>query len=694
MSAIELSPKQLEAVNAEGPVLVTGPAGSGKTETIIQRIFKRRKYIDFGNDRYFVLTHTRATRYKYLERLNYRGTVKNIHAACFSEIEGWRGTRPIVWGTSRSVKRIEGILRSKGLLQRYDKYIVYCYITYIKNFQYEKTPFGIDKETISILPEFRTIHEEISTLPDISHMVKVEGWPRSWKSEIPDVIYQYQCELVKSKALDLNDLLLFVYFRIINQADRSDIYRSRGILNMSKDKTLYVDDIQDFNWLQYRIFQEYSRHATGLYVASDPNYIINQFRGGAHTTNQLLHDTPKIKVIQLPQISYRSTSKISLITEFLKSNKFDYPVIEGKYEVRKIPSSTLSEFIEGNKGFRYLTPPAAGYNPIAILETTDEITELDSIVRFIRYILSLKSSDKNRYRHRDILLLYPKYSQGKELEETLMSSGIPCVEIGRWDENSRATHESEKEDKVGILSLYRSKGLEAKIVILIGLEDPDSDHSIGYREDNVNALLHIGINRAREYVLLCWTSSRGDTLYESKLWIERLQSFWTKANQREIANYKKRIDVLKEQITEMEASIKRRNIAYIKELTELKEKLKNSLIEKAEAYSEMKIYEKRHNEKRKELERYIAENEKLQNEVTGFQMLIGRTKEQYERMQNMILELNSELTIGSIPFGIRVRRVNHEVGTVMAKSDDSVTVMLKDGRTEEWLVRELQKVIE
>lgn len=407
---------------------------------------------------------------------------------------------------------IEEILESRNLSSKYEPYSVYSYISYLKNHPQQQDLFVSKDMAIQLSPAFYDTHEKLSQSSNIQKFFQSEGWPSNWLQDVNEVTHEYQQTIFGERAIDYDDMLLIVHQKI-NKAD----------FKLGKAGTLIVDDIQDFNWLQYEIYKKYQLEAREVYIVSDPNYRVNDFRSGGNTTTRLIQDNPNIRVIELDPRSFRSTHTNVLISGVLRNESFKYPLCKGEYSEMNVPYYQINRYIEKMEDYRYHKTTSSEGLSIAILETDNEWTECDRIAEFIQYILRIdqeEGSEGGKYRLQDVLLLFPKYWQGKDLEHELRSRRVPSTLVGGYKEGDEHIENPFKSDTVKITSLYKSKGIEAKIVIIIGMEDPKSDQHIAYREGQVNAMLHIGINRAREFTLLCWTGSRNGHIYTKKPWPE------------------------------------------------------------------------------------------------------------------------------------------------------------------------------
>lgn len=108
----------------------------------------------------------------------------------------------------------------------------------------------------------------------------------------------------------------------------------------------------------------------------------------------------------------------------------------------------------------------------------------------------------------DIVVLHPQQWQGRIVAEALKKARIPRS----WLSNSKTKKQYDpREDKVAVMTIHSSKGLEFPRVILVGIGHLDDS------EDNRASwarLLYVGMTRAQDYLLM--TTSR-DNRYSREL---------------------------------------------------------------------------------------------------------------------------------------------------------------------------------
>jgi DNA helicase-2/ATP-dependent DNA helicase PcrA len=221
-------------------------------------------------------------------------------------------------------------------------------------------------------------------LPD-----QYEGRSSSPLASIVARVYPaYQAELLKSNAVDFDDLLLH----------SATLLRDNPEIRASLDaryRYIMVDEYQDTNLSQYTIVRALSLDYPNLAVTGDPDQSIYGWRG-ANLGNILdfERDYPDVTVVFLEQ-NYRSTKRILRIADRLISHN----------KLRK-PKDLFTENSEGSS--------------VRLVTYATQKDEADAIAERILHLI-----EKEKYEPRDIAIFYRVNALSRSLEFSLRAHGIP-----------------------------------------------------------------------------------------------------------------------------------------------------------------------------------------------------------------------------------------------------------------------------
>ena len=212
------------------------------------------------------------------------------------------------------------------------------------------------------------------------------------KSKIADCYEMYQKELLKSDAMDFDDIIFNTVKLLQENDDVLELYQKQF-------KYVMVDEYQDTSHAQYVLVSLLAGGYKNICVVGDDDQSIYRFRGA--TIENILsfeNQYSNAKVIRLEQ-NYRSTQNILDGANAVISNN------------------------KNRKGKSLWT--AAGAGDKIILNTVDnEAAESSFIAEEI-----LKNVDAGR-KMSDHAILYRTNAQSRNLEITLTKSGIPHKIIG------------------------------------------------------------------------------------------------------------------------------------------------------------------------------------------------------------------------------------------------------------------------
>jgi len=307
---------------------------------------------------------------------------------------------------------------------------------------------------------------------------------------------RYEALLARENLWDYEDLLARPVRLLLRQPDLRDSYQRRF-------HHLLVDEYQDLNEAQYRLFRVLAGSQAEIVAIGDPDQAIYGFRGARPEYFARFHE-------DFPQaVRYR----------FIETYRLPVPVLRAAERLLQVDGVTLEPMVSRQ----------AGDLPVVLLEAGSAAAEARIIAREIENLvggMSHRTLEDHRLRYREpdqevgfkeIAVLYRLHRQGDEVERALQEAGIPCQKaregVGpEWEDLDPAA------EKVKLLTLHASKGLEFPYVFIAGCEAGLIPYAPEHGDPGDAAeerrLLYVGLTRARCQVIL--TRARSRTLWGIK----------------------------------------------------------------------------------------------------------------------------------------------------------------------------------
>jgi len=366
---INLSSQQNEIINSPAnKILVLGCAGTGKTTTLIYKVYSTIKEKQIESDSLLIVTFTKKAAEdikKRLEKLLARD-VKDL----------WLGTLHTI-----------------------------CYRILKK--EAPRLDFSEDFEIVEdSLKALRTLAHKsgFQKLRLIKH--KIEYWKsrlippkfalknseNEWDKTCAEVYQQYQQSLKDNNLMDFDDLIYYTA-KLLENADLLKEYAS-------KFSWVLVDELQDLNPAQYKIVQLLSSYHNRVFLTGDEDQSIYEWRG-AHPEYvfEATKDFPEIKTFALTQ-NFRVPEGIwRLANNLISKNKNHKPK----------PIILLKEKIEN----------------VELFSGDNEIDEVYLLAKNIKRLV-----EKENKTYSDFAVLYRLNSQSRIYEEGLAKEKIPYSIIG------------------------------------------------------------------------------------------------------------------------------------------------------------------------------------------------------------------------------------------------------------------------
>ncbi len=474
---------QWRAVSAPGGrlLIIAGP-GTGKTHTLTYRIFCRLKDLALPQ-KFCVITFTNKAAGEIKER---------VRSLCGEEKAG----RQLTVGTFHS----------------------FCWQILNEHAQDAGLPAQL----------------QCAAPPDIAEMAKAI-WPQttaaqrknilalvsSWKScsytaPVPDEVVVYNRELRQRGFLDFDDLLLETLILL-----RKNPVLLREIQNGYPE--IFVDEYQDINPVQHDLLKLLVGNSGGITAIGDPNQAIYGFRGSdTRFFESFSGDFPGAQVMTL-QENYRSGKNILSASS---------QVIEKNPDCQ-VPALTAQMYVDGR---------------LTIYEAATDKAEAEYVVHNIEKFVggtSMFSHDSGRvdshaegeWSFGDIAVLCRLKAQMRLLVKAFEQLGIPShvsgQEVSEEAEGLDFICPSRYDDitldveKVTLMTLHASKGLEFPVVFIVGCEECllplHWEKMVSDREEE-RRLFYVGMTRAKERLFL--TRARKRVLF-GKTYQPRISPFLT-----------------------------------------------------------------------------------------------------------------------------------------------------------------------
>jgi DNA polymerase III epsilon subunit-like protein len=244
-------------------------------------------------------------------------------------------------------------------------------------------------------------------------------------------------------------------------------------LELLKNKTvntngiqhLIIDEFQDINELQYKIFREYFKKGVKITAVGDDAQNIYSFRG---STIKYILDFPSYfedSVVHKLTTNFRSTQDIvSFANASIEKNEFQIPKTMVSYD----PKYTGIQ-----PQVHYFQNAAVQYEFVK-----DKILEYR----------------KHGYKLSQMAVLCPQNSYLYQLEEVLTQENVPNVLLeGKTDVRTRI-----RTDHVCLCTIHKSKGLEWDIVFIIQMNDEIFPSKKDYTDvSESRRLFYVAVTRAK-----------------------------------------------------------------------------------------------------------------------------------------------------------------------------------------------------
>ncbi len=470
---VGLTPEQREAVTSNARrLLVRATAGSGKTHVLTLRIQRRIARGDYSPDQVLAMTFTRKAGDELRRRLAQSGIrdvrAGTFHRAALTIVNQYRrdsGRSPVTLETNR--RRLVGALATQ---------LSQSGVVRLDDWQLPRLELEIGWALsqgltgATYLRQARR-HRREAPLP---------------AAAFADVLDRYVGLCHSRGVLDF-DLLL---------SEAITLLRDEPVVRAAfrhRTPSLYVDEAQDMNPLQFMLLREMAGDDPDLFSVGDPNQSIYGFNGASpHLLGELINTWPDTVVLDLTR-NHRSTARIVAIANTLLEEGARGIVPARDDGPTPIVRSYNTDEEEARQVATWLTVnhrPGTPWRAMAVLARTN--VQLDVVAS------ALEAAAIPIERRG------PDHSPASDL---FVSS----------DQGRRTDHDGP--DAVALSTIHRAKGLEFEHVAVVGWAEgllPNYNATTTAQLDEEGRLAYVAISRAERSVLLTWSRGRNDPRYPDR----------------------------------------------------------------------------------------------------------------------------------------------------------------------------------
>lgn len=390
----------------------------------------------------------------------------------------------------------------------------------------------------------------IHTFHSLCFSILKENYEKAGLDENFIVMSEQEKALCKDETILENTLTFDDLIRLCERL----LEENNDILQKYRQQFQYisVDEYQDIDENQYRLIRLLVPSDGNIFVIGDPNQAIYGFRGGdSRFFNNFTQDYPSTQTINLKN-NYRSTNSIvdasnQMIESYNIISKWDKPC--EKITIHTAPTdsaegefiaSTIEKLIGGHTFFSIDSERASGeecsysFSDFAILYRTS--SQLPSIIKALKRtgMPFVKLSNDLLCEKKEIRELLNKLTGIKNISTQLQELEPEFKEkiddyIFKYLYNLAQNNESKNEfihevsllteadtldkraDRITLMTLHASKGLEFKCVFIAGLENGILPLYRAKEQDEIEEerrLLYVGMTRAKERLFLSRAEKR------------------------------------------------------------------------------------------------------------------------------------------------------------------------------------------
>jgi DNA helicase-2/ATP-dependent DNA helicase PcrA len=333
-------------------------------------------------------------------------------------------------------------------------------------------------------------------------LAAISQWKASaFDEEMPSEAQLFNRVLRENALLDFDDLLLETLTLLRNDTE---------VLKALQDQYvhIFVDEYQDINAVQHALLKILVGAHNTITAIGDPNQAIYGFRGSdVKFFQRFADDFPGVTTLSLSD-NYRSAQNILSASGQVMANTSH----------ARVPALTAQIYSQGR-----LRIHAAATDKAEAEYVTHQIEKMVGGTSLFSYDSARVESHAEHQRSLgDIAVFYRLKSQVVALQKALDRSGIPYQISGREasdnaEEMIDALYRGQPDEpdisveKVSLMTLHASKGLEFPVVFIIGCEQNILPLAIGTLISDIDEerrLFYVGMTRAKEELFLVCARQR------------------------------------------------------------------------------------------------------------------------------------------------------------------------------------------